>query len=196
MRAFVAVDLSPDARQVLADAIRRLRAAAPRDLRWVDPPNIHLTLKFIAALGLQQVDPVLAAMGRAAGQIAPFELKLDSLGSFPNARQPRVLWAGVAGDLARLNALRDAVERQVSALGLPQEPQNFSPHLTLGRVREGVSPAARARIAGALEAAVLAPSAPWRVATVQLIRSTLTPGGSVYTSLGEVQLPGQGGPPP
>ncbi len=196
IRAFVALSLSRTARQVLADAIQQLRAAVPRDVRWVDPAKIHLTLKFLAALNSQQVDAVLAALGRAAQRTVPFELRLDALGAFPSAQQPRVVWAGVSGDLTRLHWLQEAVECQVSSLGLPQEPLNFFPHLTLGRVREEASPAARAQIAAALQGAALAPSAPWRVTTVHLIRSAHTPRGSVYTPLGSVRVPENAGPPP
>lgn len=180
---------------MLTDAIQQLKAAS-LEVRWVEPFNIHLTLKFIAALDSQQVGPVLAAMGRAAGRTAPFQLRLDALGAFPNARQPRVLWAGVAGDMTRLHWLQEAIELEVSSLGLPQEQQPFFPHLTVGRVREGASPSARAQIAGALKPVVLTPSAPWRVTTAHLIRSTLTPGGPVYTSLGMVPIPGNAEPSP
>jgi 2'-5' RNA ligase len=195
IRAFVALDLPAEARQALAAAIQQLRAAVPRGVRWVDPAGIHLTLKFLAALDAQQTADVLAALGRAAGRTAPFELRLDALGTFPNSRQPRVLWAGVAGDLTRLHWLREAVERQVSSLGLPQEPQAFFPHLTLGRVREDAPPPVRAQIATALATVALGPASPWRVTAVHLVRSTLTPDGPRYTLLGSVSPLGEGGPP-
>lgn len=200
MRAFVALDLPAQARQALAAAIQRLRAAVPRGVRWVDPGGIHLTLKFLAALEAQQTADVLAAVDRAARGTTPFQLQLDSLGAFPsgtehsNTRQPRVLWAGVAGDLAPLRSLQERVEREVSTLGLPQERRDFSPHLTLGRVREDAPRPLRAQIIVALETAALEPGAPWPVTAVHLVRSTLTPNGPVYTPLGSVSLLGEGGP--
>ena len=195
MRAFVALDLPAEARHALEAAIQQLRAAVPRGVRWVDPAGIHLTLKFLAALEVQQTADVLAAVGRAADCATPFQLRLDSLGTFPNSRQPRVLWAGVAGDLATLRSLQERVEQEVSTLGLPQEQREFSPHLTLGRVREDAPASVRAQIGAALATAALAPGEPWPVTAVSLFRSTLAPGGPVYTPLGSVSLRGEGSPP-
>ena len=82
------------------------------------------------------------------------------------------------------------VENAASALGLARERREFRPHLTLGRVRDGVMPEARREIGAAMaeQGAALAPEYAWEVAEIGLIRSVLTPQGAVYTSLGTVGL--------
>ncbi|MBM3942561.1 MAG: RNA 2',3'-cyclic phosphodiesterase [SAR202 cluster bacterium] len=188
VRAFIAVDVSPAARQSLTALITELRKAIPRGVRWVEPDNIHLTLKFMAALEPRQVQQVLAALTVAVQGIQSFPLRLHALGAFPNGRQPRVIWAGLEGNLQELKRLQEQVEQEVAHLGLPQEHRPFSPHLTLGRVREDAPPEVRGRIGTALIATSLAAAAPWQVEEVRLVRSVLTPKGAVYTTLGSVTL--------
>ena len=188
IRVFIALDIAPEARRGLVAAMRELQTAIPNGVRWVDPAGIHLTLKFLGNIDPNLVEPVFQGMRGSAEGTAPFQLRLFDLGLFPNARQPRVLWAGVAGELKPLEGLQQRVDESVSPLGFPRERQPFRPHLTLGRVREGVAPAIRSQIGATLYSIPLGPSEPWLVDAVHLIRSTLTPTGAIYASLGSVPL--------
>jgi 2'-5' RNA ligase len=98
-----------------------------------------------------------------------------------------VLWAGLQGDLASLQALQAAVEKTVSPLGFPSEERRFSPHLTVGRLRDDASPEARAYLGSAIQALHLAPAA-FTVRGISLMRSDLQPQGAVYTRLYEARL--------
>ncbi|PKB79492.1 MAG: 2'-5' RNA ligase [SAR202 cluster bacterium Io17-Chloro-G9] len=188
IRVFIAVQISPESRQVLADAMGRLSDAVPRGVRWVDPQGIHLTLKFLGDIDPGLKDRMLEFM-RHAGQVSsPFSLQLSSLGMFPNQRQPRVLWAGVQGDLEALADLQEEVERAMLGLGFPRERRRFSPHLTIGRVRYGVSAGVRQQIGDAMVAGSLGTAEPWVVDSMHLVHSSLTPQGAVYNSLGSAPL--------
>ena len=127
-------------------------------------------------------------MGQSGRASSPFSLELSDVGMFPNERQPRVLWAGVGGDLDALLTLQEQVEQALSPLGFPREKRPFNPHLTIGRVRDGVSKGERDRIGQVLSAASLQPTQPWSVECISLIQSNLTPQGAVYTSLGASAL--------
>jgi len=188
VRVFVALDIAPEARQLLSATMRQLQVAIPGGVRWVEPAGIHLTLKFLGNIDPNLVDAVFEAMAQSAQGVASFQLRLLELGVFPNRRQPRVLWASVAGDLDPLKDLQKRVDEAVSALGFAREKQPFRPHLTLGRVREGVSPETRSQIGATLSATGLKGGDLWLVDTLHLIRSTLTPSGAQYTSLGSVPL--------
>ncbi|MCH7606189.1 MAG: RNA 2',3'-cyclic phosphodiesterase [Chloroflexi bacterium] len=190
IRVFIAIHISVDARQALAELIESLAETAPRGVRWVDPKGIHLTLKFLGDINPSLAGRVVEAMGESGRASSLFNLQLSNVGMFPNERQPRVLWAGIGGDLDALSALQEQVEQTLSPLGFPREKRPFNPHLTIGRVRDGVSRGERRRIGQALSAASLQPAQPWSVECIHLIQSNLKPQGAVYTSLGESPLAG------
>jgi RNA 2',3'-cyclic 3'-phosphodiesterase len=190
IRVFIALDLPEEEKQALADAIRHLRVAIPYGVRWVDPAGIHLTLKFLGNIDASLAKDVLKAMQRATQgfQGGKFDLRLSGLGPFPNERQPRVLWAGLAGDLDSLKSLQEKVDEEICRLGFAREKRPFNPHLTLGWVRDGVSASVRRQVSDIFAATKLESGSPWKVDRVHLIRSTLTPNGAKYTSLSSTLL--------
>ena len=188
LRAFIAIHLSQEARLKLADTIRSMATEIPSGVRWVDPEGIHLTLKFLGDIDPGIVEDVLRAMEQAASGSLPFQLHLKGLGVFPNDRRPRVLWAGLGGDLDALGALQEKIEAAVSGLNFPRERRAFNPHLTLGRVRDGVSAAARLQVGSVVSWGSLDGAESWPVNAVHLMRSNLTSNGAVYSSLGSVDL--------
>ena len=190
VRTFLAILISSQARQTLENCMQKLSRLTPAGVRWVDPQGIHLTLRFLGNIPAAAVDEVLAAQANATGTCPPFSVQLSQLGMFPNRRRPKVLWAGVGGDLEGLARLQQAAETQLERIGFPREKPPFAPHLTLGRVRDRVSDADRTRIAGAVSSAILDDTGPWLVEESHLIRSTLTPQGAIYTSIGAANLAG------
>lgn len=188
VRAFVALHISEAARQTLTGAIASLGAAIQQGVRWVDPNGIHLTLKFLGNIDAGLVEQVLDSMQQSARNSAPFSLELSGLGVFPDRRPPRVLWAGVGGDLDALGSLQRELEGILGTQGFQREERGFNPHLTIGRVRNGVSRDQGQRIVDAVASIHLEPTAPWRVDALHLMRSTLTPQGAVYDSLGAASI--------
>ena len=188
LRAFIAIHLSHEARLQLSVVICSLESEIPSGVRWADPDGIHLTLKFLGDIDPALVQDVLRAMEQAASGSLPFQLHLNGLGVFPNQRRPRVLWAGLGGDLDALGALQEKLEAAMAGLDFSRERRAFSPHLTLGRVRDTVSAVARQRVGSVVSRGSLDGADPWQVNAVHLMRSNLTPDGAVYTSLGLVSL--------
>jgi 2'-5' RNA ligase len=186
---FIAIPISAEAQRALDTVIRRLAVQVAGGVRWVQPSGIHLTVKFLGNVEPTLVNLIADAMGRAAAGSSPFRLRLSGLGMFPSDRAPRVLWAGVGGDLEALEALQGRIEAEMAALSFPPERRPFSPHLTLGRVRqflprkdEGLS----RRVSAALRSTSLDTTEPWRVETVRLMRSDSAPEGAVYSVLASV----------
>jgi 2'-5' RNA ligase len=179
MRLFIALDLPDDVRAELAAAQARLGGHA---VRWAAAEGMHLTLQFLGEVEAGRVDGLLAAL--AVVSAPPFALRLAGLGAFPSAARPRVLWAGLGGDLGALGALQRAVTAATSALGFPPEERPFTPHLTLGRARQDVGDAQIHDLAAALRA--VAPPAPlgWRAGGPLLFESMSTATGVVYRTIG------------
>ena len=197
IRVFIALVLPPQAKDVLAQTICALTQEISTGVRWVDPSGIHLTLKFLGNIQPALTEQVFEAMTRASknkdsgsDDSGHFQLSLSQLGVFPNTRRPRVLWAGIQGDLNVLAGLQVRVEEATGRIGFAPELRPYRPHLTLGRVREGVTPPARLQIGQVVSDAKLERSPPWLVDSLHLIRSDRRPEGATYTSLGSVPLSG------
>ena len=185
---FVAVGISAEARRQLIDAVDRIRRDIPQGIQWANPDGMHLTLKFLGNIPSAGIAPLLQCLDPVASEAAPFPLRLAGLGMFPNRRKPRVLWAGVDGDLDALSRLQLATEDAITALGYPAEQRPFRPHITLGRPRRSVSDAQLSRIGAVVSA--LAPPSPirWQVESVDVMQSELHPSGARYTILGSAPL--------
>lgn len=169
---------------MLGEVIERLRPAA-RDIAWVAPGNLHLTLKFLGAVPEEQIEAVAGALRQASLEASPFEARIRGLGAFPSARRPRVVWAGVTEGAADMIELARRVDLALAALGFPRDERPFSPHVTLGRVREpGRNPA----LTAALGSAATREFGQMRVPSASLMRSELSPRGARYTELATVRL--------
>lgn len=188
VRVFVALDIPHEDKQGLTDTIGRLQQTITNGVRWVDPQGIHLTLKFLGNIDAGLVDAVQQAMALASVDSSRFSLHLSGLGVFPNVRQPRVLWAGVNGDLESLGILQERVDQELSRLGFAKERRPFNPHLTLGRVRDGTPPNLRQQIGTTMGNTQLTGGEAWEATEIHLIRSTITPQGARYTSMGSKPL--------
>ena len=190
IRAFIAVPIGDRARAALAAAAERIRRQFPDGIQWANPAGIHLTLKFLGNIPPSAVAPLLESLTPAAAAQPPFTLKLAALGTFPRRRNPRVLWAGVGGDTDALSNLQKSIETALTALSYPPEPRPFQPHLTLGRLRRGLSNTQLSRIAATISNLAPPPPEIWQASSVELIQSELHPSGARYTVLGAAALGG------
>ena len=190
VRAFVAVELPEDARLVLGGLVEALRQETLRPLRPVNPDGLHLTLKFLGNVAVSPLTQVTAAMDQAAAGAAPMEVELAGLGGFPNLGRPRVLWVGIEGDTAKLQALAAALEERLMAAGFPAETRPFAPHLTLGRMRDGATARERRQAGEALQRLAGQERATLPVTGISLMQSELRPEGARYTRLHHAPLRG------
>ncbi len=125
-RLFAAIVPPPEIRAAL-DHIRRPTPGA----RWIDPGDLHLTLRFAGDIGNGPAREFAAEL--AAIQINAFSLRLVGLGAF-GGDEPRSIWAGVAPS-EPLDMLARATERAARNAGLAPETRGFKPHVTLARLR-------------------------------------------------------------
>ena len=189
IRAFIAVELSDEARAEVGRVALAVRGGVVRGVRAVRDDGLHITLRFLGDIERDDVPQVSAAVQSAARQVAPFELALGDVGAFPSLGRARTLFVGVGGDIERLNALRDGIESELSKVGFRRDRRRFNPHITVGRIRDRVSRSDGRAVVRAAQSVEYG-RASFRVDTVRLFQSTLTPDGAVYRILGEFSLDG------
>jgi len=190
LRLFVALDPPELVRRRLAALQAELKRAAGRaagEVRWAAPESVHLTLQFLGGVPEERRPAIEAAVRAAAASSAPIHLAVSGTGAFPSVRRARVVWAGITGDVGPLGELVTALGRALAPLGFTPETRPFSPHLTLGRARDGRGAAG---LAAALGHAGEGPSASWRAGEVVLFQSHLSPHGARYEALSRAPLGG------
>ena len=133
MRLFVALSISADVRERLTLLLEEFRQADAKP-RWVNPANLHITLKFIGEMAPERLAPIRQAL--AAVPLPPaLLLELRGIGFFPNDRRPAVVWAGIKAP-PELPALAGQIDQALSSCGIPPENRPFASHLTLARLKE------------------------------------------------------------
>ena len=190
IRAFIAIELSSELRRQLDEVIHKIQErclsaggeSARKAVRWVPADNIHLTLKFLGEVSVANLQQLARMLKTETSHYTPFDIAIQGVGAFPNARRPRVIWVGSDAPPA-LGTLQHAIETGTHALGYPTEEREFSPHLTLGRVSQNADPMEIAAISQALTGIQIGPLNPVHVDQVHLFRSDLHPTGAIYTSL-------------
>ncbi len=182
MRAFIAVEISEAARTGVARLQEQLKTAGA-DVNWVEPQNLHLTLKFLGEIEESRVPELTAALSTSL-QTPPFTFTLEGTGAFPRTEHPKVLWAGINEGKEPLIELAREVEAACGRCEFPPEERPFSPHLTIGRVR---SPKGLNRLVQKLQA-IEFQGGKTRVRVIILFQSVLSPHGPAYTPLAELPL--------
>lgn len=188
IRAFIAIELPDEVTQVLSRLVAWLKSRQPDEVKWVDPAAIHLTLNFLGNIEPGRISEITEAMTESVQGIAPFSLGLDDLGVFPNLDRVRVVWVGIGGEIEELARLQHSLEDNLEILGFPSEERTFSPHLTLGRVREQASPQERQRLGEIVTGMKVETAKPFAVNGIGLIKSQLTGAGPVYSQIIAVEL--------
>jgi RNA 2',3'-cyclic 3'-phosphodiesterase len=178
MRLFIALELPQEIKAELAALQQALRQARA-EVAWTKAENLHLTLKFLGEVPAERVEQIAQACRAAAQTCAPLLLTTQGTGFFPDARRPRVVWAGLSGAVPDLLALQRQLAERLVPLGFPREDKPFRPHLTLGRCK---SPKNLAQLVARAEAYAL-PARSFTASELVLMQSQLHPTGSIYTPL-------------
>lgn len=181
MRLFTAIDLPSD---ILLRLERLLSALRPEALiKWNPLDNLHITTKFIGEWPESRLDELHEALASVASRDL-FDIELKGLGWFPHERAPRVFWAGVHGG-DRLRTLVRDTEDGLLPLGIKKEDREYSPHLTLARIK---SPVPLHRLRQRVHEMKPAEFGTFPVSSFSLYRSDPGSNASIYRKLSDYRF--------
>ena len=187
MRTFIAVELDETCRRRLVKTVELLRPMAG-GVRWVSPESMHLTLKFIGEVDELAIPGAIEALGPAAGAAEPFTMRVAGVSAFPSRGRPRVIHVGIEEPDGVLAVLQSAVEAALAEeLGVAPERRRWTPHVTLGRVKDARRCPRVEQIAAAVPEQDFGRV---EVDSFVLMASELRPAGAVYTPVHRFPLGG------
>lgn len=182
LRLFIAIELPTDLKEKVTYLQRQI-AKGITGVKWVAQDNLHLTLKFLGDNPQESVPRIVKAMNDTVEAFTTFPLVLGGLGCFPNKSKPKVIWLGIKGH--RILELQSRLEDKMEEQGFLRENRRYSPHLTLGRIRDNfhceISWDEITKAQGEL-------IGEWQVADVKLYQSTLKPQGPIYHTINTANL--------
>jgi len=188
IRSFIAINLPDELKTELNQLETRLQAGRQLPVKWVDPDSIHLTLKFLGNIRISQIGDITAAIEKAAQGIAPFQLYVRETGVFPNPKHAQIAWVGLWGDIDKLGKLQKNVDFNLARLGFAPESRPFTPHLTLGRLRNQAPPTERQAFGQLVTQTKFEAKSTINVKTINLMKSQLTQKGAIYSIIATIKL--------
>lgn len=183
VRLFIAIHPDSATHAWLAESQRRLRkelSQFERQLRWVAPESIHVTLSFLGEL--PDAAPVVQALETC--NCPSMELHVTGLGAFPNLRRPSVLWLGVEDPSTALQKLQREIVTAMTPFVEPERRQ-FEAHLTLARIKPGPHLSHLSAAIKTLAANWRSAPEPWRLTHFSLMQSELDSKGARHSVLRE-----------
>jgi len=188
IRSFLAFELPPGIMSVISNASGDMKNTG-LNVRWIKPGNIHLTMVFMGNVSQEHFKPIGRATAGVCRRYGPFNVFLSGTGVFGGRRNPRVLWAGLDGDLKRMSRFRDELQKGLGPFGIRQERRRFKPHLTFGRFRKGAGTGSGLDELLSRHRDLASPTC--ALNELVLFKSDLKQGGAVYTRLDAWPLTGK-----
>jgi len=181
VRLFIAVEVEDrNVFEKILNIKKRVEACSSEvGLKAVEDENLHITLRFIGEVDEALVSDVIKAL-ECVSNYRKFLIRFKGVGAFPSVGRPRVVWLGVTEGVTQLKLIRDCVEVGLRRLGLRPEREEFTPHLTLARVKEFRPSRCLSDFFTGFSDVDVGTSP---VTKVVLKKSVLTPKGPIYSDL-------------
>jgi 2'-5' RNA ligase len=180
-RGFIAIDIDsfPKLKQ-FENEIKNTGA----NVKLVEPENIHITLKFLGDTNEDLTDQIEEIIKNAVKGKDPFEIQLKGAGVFPNQNYIKVMWIGIKNG-EKIGKITKKIDEKISEFGFGREKRGFSAHLTIARVKSAKN---KEKLLQVIEKYRDIEFGIFKVNSIKLKKSELTPKGPIYTTLKEVKL--------
>ena len=188
VRAFVAIHVPEGVREKLRAVQKQFDEAMPEEaVRWAPFEQLHLTLEFLGNVAEGEISQLKEALDKVASRHHGFPLAAKSIGAFSSVRNPRVIWAGIVGDIETLTHLQADMSAAVRPWVKEEDDRKYRPHLTLGRVRP-IKPRELRKVSAVLAENQSGDFGEWAVEAFHLMQSKLSPHGAQHSVLATFPL--------
>ncbi len=184
-RLFIAIELPPGIKDSLGSIQKELKQTGA-DAKWVEPENIHLTLKFLGSVETEKIKDIARILDKISLENRRLSVSLDQLGVFPSLNSARVVWAGVTGKIEDLKNIAQNLDKELSGLKFEKETREFQAHATIARIRSSRNRAALAQ--KIKDANQNFSRQDFSIDNITLFESTLSPHGPTYSIIHQVKL--------
>ena len=175
---FIAIDLPAGYKEILKSVQTKLKNVKA-DVKWVEPDNCHITLKFLGNVLASQIITISSIIENYTKDLSSFPIELGALGAFPTIEKPQIIWVGVSHGRERLMNLANTLEEKLSKAGFSNETKPFNAHVTIGRARSNHD---LKTLSSAIKT-IDVPSAQIDIRHVTLFQSVLSSGEPKYSVL-------------
>ncbi len=172
MRLFIAALLPPEIQGRIDEYIKVIRPHC-EGVKWEKRDKLHVTIKFMGDVEETMYKRVSSVLSSALEDHSLISMEIQRFGGFPILSNPRVLYVGLS-DNPSLNEIQQKIENALETLGFEKERRKFTPHVTIGRIRN------RMRLKGTIPPP---DRAQFVIKYIALMRSVIGREGSVYTPL-------------
>ena len=180
-RGFIAIDIKPFPK--FLEFEREIKNTGA-NVKPVEPENIHLTIKFLGDTDESLIDRIGEIMNDSVKEIEPFEISLRDAGFFPNERYIKVIWIGIENG-ENISKIACNIDEKITNLGFQREKRKFSAHLTIARVKNVKN---KEKLIQIIEKYRNIEFAKFKINSIKLKKSILTPKGPIYTTLKEIKF--------
>ncbi|MGD0745985.1 MAG: RNA 2',3'-cyclic phosphodiesterase [Verrucomicrobiota bacterium] len=188
LRLFVAIPMPEAIRNEIIGVQQEFQRLVPREaVRWTKPEQFHLTLRFLGDVPVGRVADLQKAVNAVCAGEPALRLRAQGVGFFPNARLPRVLWAGVNDGEGRLADLQKRIESVVQPFTQEPGADRFAGHVTIGRVKSLKRPEIE-KLAAQAQSVKDRLLGEWTANEIEIIQSRLSPAGAQHSLLTAICL--------
>jgi len=188
VRLFFATFLSREIMGAYQTLVDRLIEDVPGTLRTIPPQSHHLTLVFLGEIAEGDVDKCTSAL-QSVERVAAFPISLSQPRILKGRGRPRLICVDINDGKEQVSMVEATLiahlSKSLPSLDLRPKP----PHVTLARFERNAR-VQQARRVDEATARLYDDSLSWRdrFASVQLVRSSLTPSGPTYKTVAEAHL--------
>lgn len=188
MRFFIALEIPETDKLQFRSVQQKLEELIP-GVKLTDPDKFHLTFAFIGEQSDTVKQSLVYVLQRAALGISSFEITPAYIDGFPDIHHPKVIWAGVKGDIDKIIILRERIKDGLAKLNLDTDDRRFIPHITIAKFNGNSHPVeVSLKLEEKLQGLMQNAFTPIRITSIKLFESLPLGGFHKHNTLAEVKL--------